>query len=63
MWALSVSVEKLRPWEFAAMDAHEYYRIVTIQEAWRDGREDARWHAQKAAELEREAAGPSGRGG
>ena len=55
MWALSVSVEKLRPWEFAAMDSAEYYRITALQAAWHEGREDARWHASKAAELEQQA--------
>jgi hypothetical protein len=55
MLALSVSVEKLRPWEFAAMDSAEYYRITALQGAWQEGREEARWHASKAAELQQQA--------
>lgn len=44
----------LRPWEWAAMDAHDYYRIVEIRHAWEQGRADYR--ADQAA-MKRQQAG------
>lgn len=42
IWSRSVDVSGLRPWEWAAMDAHDYYRIVEIRHAWDQGRADYR---------------------
>lgn len=39
------------------MDAHEYYRIVTIQQVWREAMADARMAASEAAEAAKAAAG------
>jgi hypothetical protein len=44
-------VSGLRPWEWAAMDAHDYYRIIEIRHAWEQGRQDYR---AEQAELKRQ---------
>jgi hypothetical protein len=38
------------------MDAHEYYRIVSIQQVWRQAIAEARTAASEAAEAEKAAA-------
>jgi len=40
------------------MDAHDYYRIVTIQQTWNEAVADARRSAAEAAQA-RQAAGPT----
>lgn len=45
---MSINVQGLRPWEWDAMDTHDYYRIVTIQHIWRDHMGEARRMATEA---------------
>ena len=45
---MTVDVGKLRPWEWDRLDTHDYYRIVTIQQIWRDTVGESRRMATEA---------------
>lgn len=54
VWAKSLSVTDLRPWEWAAMDAHDHYRILEIRHAWDEGRREYR---EMQAEMDKQKQG------
>jgi hypothetical protein len=57
VWAKSISVNELRPWEWAAMDAHDHYRILEIRHAWDEGRREQREAQAEMAKQKQQAAG------
>jgi hypothetical protein len=42
MYALSVSVEGLRPWEYWQMDSEDYHMICELRAAWHEEQENER---------------------
>lgn len=50
IWAMSVSVDGLRPWEYWQMDSEEYALIRELQGVYREERDDERKAVAKANE-------------
>lgn len=53
IYALTVNVDNLRPWEFDAMPADQYDEIVSLWMAWSEARAAERKTIAKAGEWAR----------
>lgn len=51
-FALAVTVDGLRPWEWWEADSAELYLISALKAAWQEGQQDARDEAESVGEVE-----------